>query len=335
MSHSNIDIFCHILPIKYKQALFKKVDLSTGQKATMESLPALFDLEQRFRVMDKYEGSAQVLTLNYPPIEEVTDPQKAVELTQLANDEMAELVNKYPDRFLAAVAALPLNNPDAALKEVDRAINDLGLKGILLYTPVNDKPLDSPEFLPLFEKMSRYNLPVWIHPSRGASYPDYRTENSSLYGINGIFGWPYETTAAMTRLVFSGILEKYQGLKIITHHCGGMIPYFQQRILRLHQNRKLRGFADYDRKLTKPVLEYFKGFYYDTALYDNTPALMCAHSFCGADHMLFGTDMPHDTELGDVCLGDTIRAVENMSINPLEKQKIFETNARSLLHLPM
>ena len=93
-----------------------------------------------------------------------------------------------------------MNDMDAALKEADRAINDLRLRGVLIYTPVNDKPLDSPEFMPLYEKMSQYNLPMLIHPMRNPDYPDYRTENESKYRIYNTFGWAYETTAAMTRI---------------------------------------------------------------------------------------------------------------------------------------
>ena len=143
---------------------------------------------------------------------------------------MAELVLKYPDRFLAGVACLPMNDMDAALTETDRAITDLGLKGVLIYTPINDKPLDAPEFIPLYEKMCQYNLPILIHPMRNPDYPDYRTENASKYRVYNTFGWPYETTVAMTRIVFSGILEKYPNLKFVTHHCGGMVPYLAERI---------------------------------------------------------------------------------------------------------
>jgi predicted TIM-barrel fold metal-dependent hydrolase len=330
-----IDIYPHILPLKYKNALYKMTTLSSAQQARIETLPTLFDLDLRFRLMDKYEGLMQVLTLNAPPIEEVADPKTAEELARIANDEMSELVIKYPDRFVAAVACLPMNNIDAAWREVDRAVNDLKLKGVLIYTPVNNKPLDSLEFIPLYEKMHRYNLPIWIHPRRLADVPDYCTEDKSKYGINSIFGWPYETTAAMSRLVFSGIIEKYPKLKFVTHHCGGMVPYFEQRILGFDGLHELRGEKGDKPRLTKPVLDYFRMFYYDTALYGSTPGLMCAYAFCGADKMLFGTDMPHDDQLGDRCVSKTISSVEQMDISDSDKQKIFEYNACKLLGLSL
>jgi len=133
------------------------------------------------------------------------------------------LVIQHPSRFVAAIACLPMNNVDATLKEVDRAVNDLKCRGVLVYSHVKDRPLDSPEFIPIYEKMSRYNLPIYIHPQRSVEYPDYRTEDASKYNVYSVFGWPYETTVAMARLVFSGILERYPSLKIVTHHCGWLI----------------------------------------------------------------------------------------------------------------
>lgn len=330
-----IDVFPHIIPPKYKEALYKVAPSGFYIQNVIDSTPTLFDLDIRFRIMDKYEDLMQVLTLSAPPVELIADSQKAVELAKLANDEMAELVLKYPSRFAAAVACLPMNNIDAALKEVDRAINDLKFRGVQISTPINDKPLDSPEFLPLYEKMAQYNLPIWIHPERPADYPDYRTEDRSRYMIFHVFGWPYETAAAMTRLVFSGILERYPNLKFITHHCGGMVPYLEERIIGAYDHAEMRRGAKYKQGLTKAPIEYFKMFYYDTSIYGNTAGLMCSYAFCGADHLLFGTDMPYDNQLGDRYIRQTIQAIEQMDISDLEKRKIFEGNARRLLRLPL
>jgi len=328
-----IDIFPHIIPAKYKEALYKIAPPGFYIQDVIETLPPLFDLEHRFRIMDKFEGLTQVLTLSSPPPEAIADSEKAVDLAKLANDEMAELVLKYPDRFVAAVACLPMNNIDAALGEVDRAINDLNFKGIQVNTPANDKPLDSPEFLPLYEKMAQYNLPIWIHPERHVDFADYKTEKRSKYMIFHVFGWPYETAAAMARLVFSGILEKYPILKFITHHCGSMVPYFEQRIIGAYDHAEMLRGAKYKQGLTKPPIDYFKMFYFDTAIYGSTPGLMCAHAFCGVDHLLFATDFPYDSQLGERYIRQTIQSIEQMDISVLEKRKIFEENARKLLRL--
>jgi len=330
-----IDIFPHILPIKYKEALYKLAPPGFYIQNVIDSLPTLFDLGHRFRIMDKFEGLMQVLTISAPPVELIAEPQKAIDLAKLANDEMAELVLKYPDKFAAAVACLPLNDMDAALQEVDRAINDLKFRGVQIASTINDKPLDSPEFIPLYEKMSRYNLPIWIHPEREASYADYRSENRSRYMIFHIFGWPYETAAAMTRLVFSGILERFPNLKFITHHCGGMVPYLVERIKGAYDHAEMLRGARYKQGLTKPPIDYFRLFYYDTAIYGNTPGLMCAYAFCGADHMLFGTDFPYDSQFGERYIRQTIEAIENMDISDLDRKQIFEDNAKKLLRLPI
>lgn len=332
-----IDAYSHISPPKYTEALRKAYPAFYNQ--ILGNTPPLFDLDERFRIMDRYEPIMQVLTVGpVPPLEAFANPKKSVELAKMANDEMAELILKYRDRFIAAIALLPMNDIAAALKETDRAINELGFRGIYMHSNINGKPLDSPEFLPLYEKMSKYNLPIYIHPWRGDDFADYKTEKTSKYMIASIFGWPYETTAAMTRLVFSGILEKYPNLKVITHHCGGMVPYYEQRILQHYgqQDRAYHQQAVYFHELTKTPLEYYKMFYNDTAIHGNTPALMLAYHFWGADHLVFGADMP----LGDYYFGfrsyrQTIDAIEAMDITDGEKKKIFVDNALSLLRIPV
>ncbi|MFC1932656.1 amidohydrolase family protein [Chloroflexota bacterium] len=331
-----IDAYSHVSPLKYTEVVRK---LSGEINERIDRTPTLYDMDERFRIMDKYDGLVQVLTIGpVPPIEEFADSKKSVELAKLANDEMAELVLKYRDRFVAAIALLPMNNIDAALKETDRAINDLGFKGVYIHTNMNGKPLDSPEFLPLYEKMSEYNLPIYLHPWRSDTFADYTTEKVSKYMVASVFGWPYETTAAMTHLVFGGILEKYPNLKFVTHHCGGMVPYYEQRILQ-HYGQQIMGSRErpeYLRRLNKPPIDYYKMFYNDTAIHGNTPALMCARDFCGADHLLLGVDMP----LGDHFMGgrsyrQTINAIEAMDISDNEKKMIFEDNARNLLQIPV
>jgi uncharacterized protein len=342
-----IDAYAHISPPKYTDFLFQKFPgaaKSMFHKEGPDGSPTIsnspiYDLDQRFKIMDLFPGLVQVLTIGpVPPIEYFANERQTVELSRMANDEMAELLLKYRNRFVAAIALLPMNNPDAALKEAERAINQLGFRGIYVHTNINGKPLDAPEFLPLFEMMAKYNLPIYLHPWRSEKFVDYPTLQSSKYAIASIFGWPYETTAAMTHIVFSGILEKYPNLKIITHHGGGMVPYFQQRIYQHYGSKSMasgaRG-ADV-RALSKAPLEYFKMFYNDTAIHGNTYALMSAYELCGADHLVFGADMP----LGDHYQGlrsyrETIKAIEAMSITPEEKKMIFVDNAVNLLKIPL
>ena len=326
-----IDVFCHIVPPKFKAALDKTI----GPVPMVDVLPTMYDMEKRFRVMDKTEGLLQVLTISLPPLETIPEKQKALELAKLANDEMAELVLKYPDRFAAAIASLPMNDMEAALEETDRAIRDLKFRGVQIYTPINDKPLDSPEFLPLYQKMAEYNLPILIHPHRDSDYPDYRTESESLYSLNTLFGWIYETSAAMIRLTYSGVMEKYPGLKIITHHAGAMVPFLQQRVVDFADFGEMRLKTNLKQNLRKPVIDYLKMFYVDTAIYGNAPGLMCSYALYGAEHMLFATDFPYDIQFGLRHNRATINAIQAMGITDVEKKMIFEDNARKLLRLPI
>jgi aminocarboxymuconate-semialdehyde decarboxylase len=283
--------------------------------------------------MDKYEPIRQVLTLGRIPVEHVAGPKKAAELALQADEEMAELVTKHRDRFAGALATLAMNNMDAALKETDYAIKDLKFKGVYLHTPVDEKPLDSPEFLPLYEKMAEYDLPIVIHPMRKIDHPDYLTEKESKYNIFSLFGWPYDTTSAMARLVFSGIMEKYPNLKIVTHHCGGMVPFYAERIkqfTQLYDSRRVGA----DPFFRKDIVDYFRMFYADTAIYGNHKALECGHDFFGPDHILFGIDFPlGDIEYGDRNYRQTINAIEQMNISDEDRKKIYEDNARKLMRL--
>jgi aminocarboxymuconate-semialdehyde decarboxylase len=287
--------------------------------------------------MDAYDDYSQVISLAHPEIEAVAGPEDSPEIARVANDAMAELVVKYPDRFPAAVASLPLNNIEASLNEIDRAIGDLDCRGIQLFTNVMGKPLDSPEFMPIFEKMAGYDLPIWLHPARTPAIADYATEDRSMYQVYFSFGWPYETGAAMTRIIFTGIFDRHPNLKIITHHLGGVVPFFEDRICGTYDqylNRRQPG-DDEDPldKLQRPPLDYFRMFYADTAVYGTIPAIECGLAFFGADHVLFGSDYPFDVEGGAKYIRETIRSVDGATASPGDKRKICEENARRLLKL--
>lgn len=329
-----IDGYSHISPPRYTEVLRGEYpgfyDRILGVTAPM------FDMEARFRVMDAFAPLAQVLTIGpVPPLEVFAKPERAVELARMANDEMAELVQKYPDRFVAAIALLPMNDTEAAIAEAQRAVTELDFKGIYVHSNINGRPLDSPELLPLFEMMAAHDLPIYIHPWRGDDFPDYPTETESRYAIASTFGWPYETTAAMARIVFSGLLERFPGLKVVTHHLGGMVSLYEQRIVQHYgQTHKGHDYAAYRRGLTKDPIEYFKMFYADTAIHGNTPALMLGYSFWGADHIVLGADMPlGDPGFGRGSYARAMGAIEAMDITEAEKRMILGGNVIRLLNL--
>jgi predicted TIM-barrel fold metal-dependent hydrolase len=175
-----------------------------------------------------------------------------------------------------------------------------------------------------------------MHPSRGANFPDYLSEDKSNYEIWWTFGWPYETSAAMARLVFSGIFDRHPGLKIITHHMGGMIPYFEGRVgYGWDQLGKRTSDVDYGvllKTLKKRPVDYFKMFYADTALFGGLPATQCGLAFFGIDRVLFASDVPFEPSPG-LYIRETIRCVESLGLNAAQKDQIYRGNADRLLNL--
>ena len=332
-----IDVFPHIFPRKFFDRMLQVAPPGLYLQKRVRGIPVLIDLDERLRIMDRYEGYVQVLTLASPPIENLGGPEATPELARVANDGMAEIVARHSDRFPGFVASLPMNNPDAALQEVDRAIGGLGATGVQVFSNVNGRPLDGLEFQPLFERMAGHGLPIWLHPARPATFPDYPGEKRSKYDLWWAFGWPYETTIAMGRLVFSGLFDRFPDLKIITHHMGAMLPYFEERAGPGLDQLGTRTEDPDDTvalgRLKKRPLDYFRMFYGDTALFGAWHAMECGLAFFGADRVLFGTDMPFDPEKGPGFIRRTLEAMERVRATADEKAKIYEGNARRLLRL--
>ncbi len=219
-----IDIFPHIFP----KAYFDKMVEVIPNKDTIRrwtNIPVLFDLDARLRMMERWPDYQQILTLSMPAIEFVAPAERSPELARLANDGMAEICAKYPKQFPGWVASVPMNNVKASIVEIERAVEKLGARGIQIFTNVSGRPLDDPEFAPIFARLHDYDLPIWMHPTRPHTHSDYKSEDKSKFDIWWVFGWPYETSAAMARMVFSGFFDRWPNLKIITHHLGAMVPY--------------------------------------------------------------------------------------------------------------
>ena len=332
-----IDIFNHFMPKAYLDRLGTLIPGHIVLTA-FPRLATLWDIDARLALIDAFDGLQQVLSLANPPLELIASPDKTPELARMANDALAELCVRHGDRFPAFVAALPMNNIDAALAEIDRAVNELGARGVQLFTNVAGKPLSAPEFRPVFRRMAALDVPVWLHPMRSANFPDYASEQTSEAEIWFSFGWPYETSACVTRLIYSKIFDELPGLKIITHHMGSMIPYFAGKInlgfRQIFFGTPERNPAVEDVGLEKPVMDYFKMLYADTALNGEIAPTRCGLAFFGTSSCLFATDAPFDAEQGRGLIANTIKAVEALPISAAEREKIFTGNARSLLKLP-
>ncbi|MAG95466.1 MAG: amidohydrolase family protein [Alphaproteobacteria bacterium] len=332
-----IDIYNHILPAPYFEKMLEVAGDHRDLGKRVRSVPMLADLDERFRVMDMFDDYAQILSVAAPPPEVLAGPEVAPELAQRANDGMAELCQKYPERFPGFTATLAMNNVPAALEEAHRAIDDLGARGIEFYTNAKGKPLDLPEFEPIFDLMAAYDLPIWVHPARPAQFPDYQTEQKSLYEIWWTFGWPYETSAFMARMVFSGLFDRHPDLKIITHHMGGMVPFFEGRVGpgwdQLGSRTSDEDYGALLEKLERRPLDYFRLFYADTALFGSTAGTLCGLAFFGVDNVVFASDAPFDPEQGPMYIRQTIDVIERLEISPTERRQIFQGNAERLMKL--
>ena len=328
-----IDAFNHFFPKRIYELMLQS---PAGQKdlgKRMRGIPALYDVEERLRVVDSFPDYTQVICLGMPAIDRLTGPDHSPEWARLGNDGLAELVAKYPDRFVGYAASLPMNAPEAAAKEAERVLSN-GANAIQLHTNVDGAPIDQDRFLPIYEIIEKSGRPILLHPIRTREMADYRSETTSKYEICSVIGWPFETGAALARLVFSGIMDRYPNLKVITHHLGGIIPYFEGRVAhswdQLGARTSDEDYASLLKRLKKRPFDYFKDFYGDTALAGARAPTICGISFFTPDHVLFASDCPFDPEKGRGYIRSTIAVLESIEMSKEKREKISFKNAQAL-----
>jgi len=314
-----IDVFNHIFPAPFFDRL-QEVIVNRGAIKRWLHIPFLHDLDVRFRMLEEFAPDyRQILSLSAPPIESINpDRQITLDLATLANDSMADLVRRYPAPFPGFIASLPMNHPDESVAELERAVTQLGALGVQVFSNVNGLPLDEPRFFPLFETADRLRCPILLHPARGAGMADYAGESKSKYEIWWTFGWPYETSAAMQRLVFSRLFDRLPGIRIVAHHLGAMIPYFEGRVgYGLDQLGARTADEDYGALLAslgnRPY-EYFKMFWADTAVFGSRAATVCGLEFFGPEQVVFASDAPFDPEGGPLYIRETMKVISKLSI---------------------
>src|SRR5262249_28882997 len=188
----------------------------------MQGVRTIYDLDARLKMMDEFDDYTEILSLGLPPIEAMAGADHAPEFARVANDGLAELCAKHPDRFAGYVGALPLGVPDAAAREAERFLTQAMGTGLQLHPNATAPCLDEPRFFPIFEIAAKSGKPVLLHPARTPNVPDFPAESKSKYEIWAILGWPYETSCTMARLIFSGVTTRLPNLKILIHHLGAM-----------------------------------------------------------------------------------------------------------------
>jgi len=332
-----IDAYTHFFPKKF----FDKLNEVAGDYKDMgkrvRSLPALFDLDVRKKIVDNHKDYQQILSYPQPPIEKFAKtPQDVDEFCRIINDGFAELTAKEKDHFPGFVAQVSLAAPDAGVGEAERAVKQLGALGVQIYTNVAGKPIDRPECRPFWKKLNEMGVPIWLHPARGAETPDYPlAEQKSLYEIWWTIGWSYETAAAMLRLVYSRIMDEYPNLKIITHHFGGIVPMLEGRLGPgndvMGQRTTDEDYVSLRKSLKKRPLDYFKqDFWADTAAFTAEPATKAGMEFYPHDKIVFASDCPFDPEGGAMYPRETLRILESLKMDKALSDKVFYKNLEAV-----
>jgi predicted TIM-barrel fold metal-dependent hydrolase len=291
--YRRIDAHTHFSSLKVLDALEKQDGKLFVLGRMYRSKTALTDPQARLAILDRNEVDIHVL-VPVPWLEAFPriahDRTLAPQFARMMNDEIAAVVAAHPQRF-RGVALLPSVDPDAMVAELTRAVKTLGFVGA--YVPVGPtaKRMDHPDFEALYRAIVDLDVMLWLHPSR-PPLPDYADEKTSMYQVWQQMGWPYDTTAAMYRIVFSGVFERYPSIRIITHHHGGFVPYYQGGMRGSWAASEEEGTQLSD-KVSRPYIDHFGKFYCDTACKDFVPKVLeLALDFFGPERMLFGSDTP-------------------------------------------
>src|SRR5215207_10894225 len=276
-------------------------------------VPGHRDLDFREGVLKKHGVDKQVITFTTPGTH-FEEPATAVTMAKHINDAFATAVKQR--RHFLSLATLPLNDPAASVIELERAMNTLGLPGAMVFSNVNGIALADAVYEPLWKKANALNAVIYIHPAHPLG-----VEAMEKYWLMPLVGFLMDTTLAAAHLVFAGVPERYPNIKWVLTHMGGAVPYLAERF-----DRGYEAFADCRRNISKPPTEYFKQFYYDTVNF-NPDAVKFAISFAGIEHILAGSDYPH--QIGSIPL--MLETIGKLGLDDASERKILGENAAKLL----
>lgn len=279
-------------------------------------VPGHRDIAYRDRVLEQAGIDKQVLTFTSPGTH-LESPGRSVTLARTVNDALAAVVRERGARF-AALATLPLNDPDASVTEFERATGELGLKGCMLFSNVNGVALSDPRFEPLYQKANDAQAVLYVHPIHPVG-----VEAMTDYWLMPLVGFTFDTTLAAASLVFSGVAERFPRIRWVLAHLGGAIPYLAERL-----DRGYEAFEECRERISKPPSHYLRDFYYDTVNFDPA-ALRLALQFAGPDRLLAGSDYPH--RIGS--LEKMLQSIDALALPTDTKAKMLGENTARLLGL--
>jgi aminocarboxymuconate-semialdehyde decarboxylase len=322
-----VDAYSHVCPERFLDAIEELHP--TAEAAALRKNSYLFDAERRLGYMDRIGVDQQVLTLVRPPMW-LGMPRPVIhKLTKVANDSIAEMAAGHPDRFVA-VGVLPVVD-DEMMTEFGRLHSELGLRGVLIFSNIEELPLDHSSMWPLYAEAASRDVPIWIHPQHGHSYPWLKQDL-----VDRLFGWPFETTLAMSRLVFGGVLQRYPDLKFVTHHLGGMVPYYASRADAMSQEiarYREAALTKASEALSGRPSDYFRKFYNDSMVNGSAAAMRCGLEFFGAQQVMYGTDFPMGPSDGEQWPVEVLDAIRSLGLGPADLDDVLAGNALRILRL--
>ena len=314
-----IDFSAHYVPASVIRR-WEKTKAGPGKNFIYSDKNA--DAEFRLGLMEKYGVDMQAISLSAPALL-AHDRDVVPDICRLSNEENYALCKAYPKKFVN-ICIVSLLDMKRAMEELDYAINELDCRGVTIETNQRGKGIDSPEHNPFYEKLAKHDLPLLLHPTNWEGYPlvDMATGWRAMH----VFGWPFDTTQAVWRLIFGGVLDRFPSLKVVTHHLGAMFPYFKRRA----ETTYLKFLKD---KLPRHISEYWPSIYGDSALDGTDPAFPCGYAFFGPERMLFGTDFPYGLEEGEDFIRENLANIQRMEIGEKERKMILGENAKKLLKI--
>jgi predicted TIM-barrel fold metal-dependent hydrolase len=324
-----VDAYAHVFPTPLIEAL-AEVKPSAELAALRAQSSHNWDHRRRLAYMDEHGFDVQVLVLARPPVWLGMKRSDVHRVTRIANDAIAEFASRKPDRFVG-LGVLPVVD-DETMREFERLHGELGLKGVLIFSNIEGKPLDDESMWPLYERAAAVDLPIWIHPQHSNFYPWIRKDV-----LDRVLAWPFDTSLAMARLVYGGVFERFPGIKFVTHHMGAMVPYFASRIAAFAESSAEEysrlGLGESGPRITGPPLDHFRRFYNDCISNGSPSAVRLALDFFGEDHILFGTDFPFGPDDGERWPLDELRNIRSMALEETVREKILHGNAEKLLRI--
>ena len=277
--------------------------------------PPMTDPALRLKDMDGAGIDIAILSLSTPNVFFAEGAAQAP-VARMVNDAYAELIAAHPERF-RGFASIPMDDPDAALAELHRAIDELRLNGVILLSNIRGRPLTDPAYRRFFEEADRMALCVLLHPMLPASADAFRD-----FVLGPLVGFPFDTTLAVARMCYAGMLRELPNIRWIVAHAGGAIPYVAERL-----DNGYRDFAEDRAQIDDLPSVYLKRLHYDTVTF-SPHVLRLLRDWAGADHMAMGSDYPH--KLGDITRAVT--TIEALDVTPVERERIFSGTARAIMN---